>query len=365
MTATRFPHCVATHELTPREVTTVCDLLDGLTAEYGSAEHPEFLAAARGLAYRGLPSDLLDTLERFGDTEFAEVLAVTGLPVDDAAIGPTPTHWNAQSPANRTLREELYHVLLGSVLGDPFGWSTLQDGHLVQNVLPIRAQEQEQSGHGSLVTLAWHTEDGFHPYRCDYLSLMGLRNDDLVPTTVASIADIGFTSRQLEVLAQPRFLIRPDNEHVYQRVRDGRGEGNLPQDWFDPAPTAVLFGDLARPYLRIDPYFMSAVPGDADAERALDAVVTGLERALVEVPLQPGFVCFVDNYRAVHGRQAFRPRYDGRDRWLKKVVLTRDLRKSRAAREYPDSHVLQPTVLSDDLRGQAAALAATSDRGRR
>jgi Fe(II)/alpha-ketoglutarate-dependent arginine beta-hydroxylase len=359
----RLPAGTAAHELSRGAAVVVSDLLDRLADRYGSAEDPTFLATARALAYRELPDELVWVLEQFRETEFAAVLAVSGLPVDDVAIGPTPAHWKGQPQPRSTLREELYHMLLGSVLGYPFGWATLQEGHLVQNVLPIREQEHEQSGHGSLSTLAWHTEDGFHPYRCDYLSLMGLRNDDLVPTTVASIADVALTPRQRETLAQPRFLIRPDNEHINQRARqDKAGHDPLPSDWYDPAPAAVLFGDLARPYLRIDPYFMTAVRGDAAAAHALRAVIAGLESALVPVPLSPGVVCFIDNYRAVHGRQAFRPRYDGRDRWLKKVVLTRDLRKSRAAREDADSHVLLPTVLSDRLGGREAALAATTTR---
>jgi L-asparagine oxygenase len=33
----------------------------------------------------------------------------------------------------------------------------------------------------------------------------------------------------------------------------------------------------------------------------------------------------IDNRRAVHGRTAFTPRYDGRDRWLKRAYLVSDL----------------------------------------
>ena len=51
-----------------------------------------------------------------------------------------------------------------------------------------------------------------------------------------------------------------------------------------------------------------------------------------EVPLQPGDCIFIDNYRVVHGRNAFKARYDGTDRWLKRINLTRDLRKSQGSR---------------------------------
>jgi hypothetical protein len=42
-------------------------------------------------------------------------------------------------------------------------------------------------------------------------------------------------------------------------------------------------------------------------------------------------VLFVDNYRAVHGRRPFTARYDGTDRWLKRIGVSRDLRRSRDA----------------------------------
>jgi L-asparagine oxygenase len=41
----------------------------------------------------------------------------------------------------------------------------------------------------------------------------------------------------------------------------------------------------------------------------------------------------------VHGRTAFTPRYDGRDRWLQRIFSLRDLRRSRDFRP-DDGHVL-------------------------
>ena len=56
--------------------------------------------------------------------------------------------------------------------------------------------------------------------------------------------------------------------------------------------------------------------------------MASIEENLVGVPLEPGMRCFIDNYRAVHGRASFQARYDGTDRWLKRVSITRDLRRS-------------------------------------
>jgi L-asparagine oxygenase len=289
-----------------------------------------------------LPDSLVDVLRDFRLHETSAALVLRGFPVTGARIGPTPTSW-AQDDPTCTLREELYILLVASTLGDVFGWSTLQDGHLVHNVVPIPGHESEQSGHGQEL-LAWHTEDGFHPHRCDYLALLALRNVDHVPTTVAAVDTVELSARDREVLQERRFLIRPDKEHLRRAEELATTEGErhrIHEMETRPDPCAVLFGSADAHYLRIDPVFMDPVPGDDEAKRALEALTQGLEENLQEVALEPGELLLVDNYKAVHGRSAFRARLDGTDRWLKKVVVTRDLRKSRALREGPGARVLQ------------------------
>lgn len=89
-----------------------------------------------------------------------------------------------------TRDQEIFLALCGMALGEPFAWATLQSGRIIQNLLPIHGDEECQSGYGSEALLEFHTEDGFHPDRCDYLLLFGLRNGDRVPTIMASVRDL-------------------------------------------------------------------------------------------------------------------------------------------------------------------------------
>lgn len=57
--------------------------------------------------------------------------------------------------------------------------------------------------------------------------------------------------------------------------------------------------------------------------------------------LRPGEVLVIDNYRAVHGRQGYPARFDGTDRWLKKMTVTGDLRRSRGQRAHPGSRIIR------------------------
>ena len=226
------------------------------------------------------------------------------------------------------------------MLGDLVGWESLQAGRLVHNVLPIASEEHEQSGHGSLAQLEWHTEDSFHPFRCDYLGLLALRNDDQVATTLSSAQSLRLDTDEVDVLTQRRFLIRCDDEHVRQFVDVGSRSTDPNHAWSDPEPVSVLFGDRRHPYLRVDPTFMTAVAGDDEAARALDRLVRQLDDSLHGLVLDAGSVCLIDNFRMVHGRQAFAARFDGTDRWLKKILVTRDLRKSRVARPGPNARIM-------------------------
>jgi len=349
LTQRTLGHAIARYELSEDDRRDIDVVTEGVLPVPFDLEDPACLAALERSAFT-LPADLVRFVTSFRYTEATAAVIVSGFKIDDRAIGPTPSHWKANGGTATTLKAELFLLLVASLLGDVFGWATLQGGRLVQNVLPIRNQEHEQSGHGSLAYLAWHTEDAFHPFRCDYLGLMAMRNHDRVPTTLASVDAIDLPVAVRRVLAEPRFRIRPDDEHLNQTRREAltdAGVPSLPRDWTEPPATAVLFGGQDTPYLRIDPIFMQPLENDPEADFALRMIVDQLEAALEDVVLDAGSVCIIDNFHAVHGRRSFRSRYDGTDRWLKKVLVTRDIRRSRAARRDVGSRVVEPTLFED------------------
>ncbi|MEV4443165.1 guanitoxin biosynthesis L-enduracididine beta-hydroxylase GntD [Streptomyces sp. NPDC049577] len=278
-----------------------------------------------------LPAGLRTFLERFRRTEPAAALVVHGFPVDDAAAGPTPAHWEDVPEHNTGLDQELFLAMCGTALGDPYTFSTLQLGRVIQNLVPIRGDELRQSGHSSACLLEFHTEDGFHPGRCDYLLLFGMRNHERVPTIVASVRDVKVSDETAGILRSPRFLIRPDDEHIRQLQARHPGHPALARMLrmqSSPEPVPVLSGEPGRPYLRIDYPFMSCVGEDGTAQRALDELMAELERVQLDLVVEQGSLAVVDNYVAVHGRRPFKAAHDGTDRWLKRMIVSRDLRKT-------------------------------------
>lgn len=320
--------------LTDAEVAEVQSLLGGLKAQYDSVEDAEFLRQAAFLA-QDLPRRVRSLLNDFRISEPpAATCVISSYPLDDGAIGPTPEHWRRPDGVSPTLAEEMFFALCGSLLGDLIGWATQQAGKLVHDVMPIRGHEYKQISSASEEVIWWHTEDAFHQYRSDFIGLMCLRNSTATATTVACVDDLALDAAQVRVLFQPRFIIRPDYAHDLDAA-GGAAPPPPPLDGEevegDAKKVAVLFGDPSSPYIRLDPYFMDPLK-DEEAQSALDALCRAVDEKLRRIVLRPGDVCFIDNYRAVHGRNPFTARFDGNDRWLKRILVTRDLRKSRAAR---------------------------------
>ena len=305
------------------EVGEIRPLVREVASLYDSVEENRFLGRVSIYAQE-LPRRLRVFLNDFRLTEPAGVCLVSGYPVDDSEVGETPAHWRKEAGSPIT-EEEVFLNLCGALMGDAIAWAHQRDGLVCQDLVPIQGHEDAMLGSGSELELVWHTEDARYSYRGDYIGLMCLRNPDGVPTTFASIDDVRLDPDRIRPLFEPVFVFRPDPSH--------------PTD-SDPERAAVLFGDPDSPYLRFDPYSMDR-PESEEACSAMDYLVGAIDENLTGVALAPGDCLFIDNHKAVHGRSSFKARFDGTDRWLKRINVSRDLRKSRGVRETSSSRVIR------------------------
>jgi Fe(II)/alpha-ketoglutarate-dependent arginine beta-hydroxylase len=315
-----------------REAHEVARLAVELANAHETVEDPD-LVEALPMQVRRLPSRLTTFLLPLRRDLGPAAYIVRGVPVDDAAIGPSPLERRTAPETGPAKPQAIILLLLSAVLGDVIGWRTLQGGRLVQDLSPIPSEAGEKTGYSSNSTLDPHTEDHFHPARCDYLGLMCMRNPDRVPTNWCGLEDLVLSTDARRVLSQPRFFFIPDPEHERHLDPD------VERPWDEPAP--VLFGGRDTPYVRLDAPFTRVVDGDHEAAEALAALDEEANARLRPAHLEPGDVLFLDNFRAVHGRSPFSARHDGTDRWLKRVNITRDLRRSRAFRPTANSRIIQ------------------------
>ncbi len=332
-------------------------LLRELKGEFSTPESTDFLYEAAVMAHE-LPRRIRRLLNdfRLRETESADVCIISGYQIDENKIGPTPTDRSSKEDIFRTTEEQMLLVLIGSLLGDPIGWATQQAGHIVHDVSPVKGQEYDQTGSSSKEELFFHTEDAFHPYRGDYLGMMCLRNKNQAATTVASRDILANLSQEtLEILFEPRFIIRPDasqfEEHDFKKTDEINQESfnkflnyskrRIEKMNSKPEPKPILFGNQESPYICVDCLtYMDAL--DEEAEKAILSFNEVLNAETKELELQAGEICFIDNLRAVHGRKPFKypARYDGQDRWMKRINIARDLRKSSDLRMTNSSRII-------------------------
>ncbi|WP_367129331.1 TauD/TfdA family dioxygenase [Saccharothrix sp. HUAS TT1] len=313
------------YELSAEEAAEAFALADRCVREYDSVEGPDFLEQAAVVAAE-LPKPLQRFMNRARLDDRKHAVLIAGNEARHARLEDTPEHWKlADTDGSRA--HGFLLALYSCLLGDLIGWTSQQDGRLVTDVLPVRGLEQSLVSSSSHRELGWHTEDAFSPYRADYVGLLCLRTRGDTATTV-SYVDVGSLPPDVHhVLRQPRFRIVPDPSHA---LSADAGQDRVP----------LLHGHPDAPTLCIDRDFTSGVEGDDEAERALAHLVAHLDENLYEVPLAAGDVCFIDNRNVVHGRRPFRPRYDGKDRWLKRVNLVADLRRVRPGRRTATSRAI-------------------------
>lgn len=281
----------------------------------GRIDDRSWVAAVRELASL-LPVRLRQTLRRFTwDAGPDAAMLLRNLPVGTEEDTPAVKGSVQRTPAVPSS----VAALIALHMGELTAFREEKSGALVQDVVPVPGMESFQGNAGS-TTLSMHVENAFHDNRPDYVGLLCLRNDHdgVAGLQTASIRNALALVDEAHraVLHQPRFVTE--------------APGSFGGSAAPPAPSGILRGHPEDPDVVVD--FESTRPLDDDAARAMRALGIALSEVRQTHILEPGDFAFVDNRLALHGRTSFRPRYDGRDRWLHRVFVHLDFRRSRALR---------------------------------
>ncbi|MBX9801655.1 MAG: TauD/TfdA family dioxygenase [Caulobacteraceae bacterium] len=248
-------------------------------------------------------------------------LLVRGLPVDER-LPDTPR--DARRAKNKeAFVSEAMLALFSRGLGDPFAYLQEKDGELWHNICPVPSKETELSSASSTILLDFHTETAFHPYMPDFIILHCLRSDHekVARTEVSSTRHIvaNIPLRYRAILFQPLFQTGIDASFGSPSGLKGNGPV-LP----------IFYGDPYDPFMKFDLDLMVGLT--QEAEDALQQIKMATNASKNYVKLVPGDLLIVDNRRSVHSRSEFTPRWDGRDRWLQRTYVSRDLAASEEFR---------------------------------
>jgi len=307
--------------LSPPERAAIRDFLETRELPDPHGHGSSFDAFCRSVAplVKVLPEGLIEQLAELRRSGGCRgVLLIRGMPIA-ADLGPTPPTFVTPDDDPGSLLGAACLVGTTMSLGDVFAFSTQHGGNLVQNIVPVKAHRTSQTGLGSAVFLEWHVEDAFSDLRPDFVALLCLRGDSNAKTCFASVRDLSLSATTHSILFEERFRIRVDAAH------DGLAVGK-------DEPVAVLTGDVLDPLIRFDPLFTEpAAPDDADAAYALEELAAALSDARHEVILEPGDLLILDNFRVLHARTPYGPRFDGADRWLQRVIIASSFTRAAGA----------------------------------
>jgi L-asparagine oxygenase len=237
-----------------------------------------------------------------------DVLLLRGMLPDSVEFGPT-----APAPAApRTGAAQSAALLLVGVMvmiGEPFNYSSLYEGRIVQNLVPVPSMEFTQTSQSSTGMLDWHVEDSFRDDRCDYAGLLCLRGDPSGASMYAQAKDLQLSPDVEAVLREPRFHVRPDPAHV---LPAGVAMRRL----------ALLSGPTSAPEIAYDTHHLEPIDeADTEAATALRELGACLDKVAISHVMERGDLLIFDNRRVVHARTPFAARFDGTDRWLMRTMI--------------------------------------------
>ncbi|MEU3446358.1 TauD/TfdA family dioxygenase [Streptomyces thermolilacinus] len=274
-------------------------------------------------AFAALPTGLLQQLIDFGrHIDAPGVALVDNLPVDPE-LPDTP---DDGGPARGKATFVAEGVLLGlsGLLGEPIGVTTEKAGRLVHDVIPVQGGARTQTNQGSEVFLNFHsdiTHDVIGRYDIanpDFLVLSCVRADHegIAMTSYADARDISaaLEPEVLETLRSPLFRLNAPGSYT----RDVAGDTEVLSD-----PVPLISGAGEYPEIVISANGVRALTSGAEA--ALSRLQEVCRAVSHTVRLRPGQALLINNRKGVHARSTFTARYDGRDRWLQRTYVRRNL----------------------------------------
>jgi L-asparagine oxygenase len=276
-------------------------------------DDPGWMDAARRLCCQ-VPLPLREALRRYRHSPGSwGLLVLHNLPIDESSLPATPTV--PESVERLATSPAALAVLIALQLGEIVAYQAEKSGAMVQNVVPVAGQEETQSNAGA-TRLEMHVENAFHPHRPDYIGLLCLRGDH-TKTAAAVVSSIRDAMRLIpedvrDILRRPNFITKPPPSFT-------SGESTV---------HAVVDGRPDDPNVRVD--FNATCALNDDGKLALEQLRTAFVAASQTIVLKQGDMAIIDNRVAIHGRTTFVPRFDGKDRWLHRIFIHLDNRRTRA-----------------------------------
>jgi L-asparagine oxygenase len=307
--------------LLTNEITILKDISSKIT--HCPSEEPELFCRKLKELNVLVPERIKKILYEFGlNGSENGFLIIKNIEIVDQELPKTPSG-NQYKIGERTFLAKI-QALFMSIISEMIAYEAEGYGSLFQDVVPMKEMSSIQTSVGSNTELEIHTEQAFSNLRPDILSLACLRGDKDAFTYILPVNKIiqNLSKDEINLLYKPLWKTGVDlsfklNGHDFV-------EGDI------RGPFSILNGSTEDPYLIFDQDLMKGIT--EESHEMIEKIVTIYYNERLVYNLKPGEIILIDNKRAVHGRSAFFPRYDGYDRFLIRCFGTFDYEKSLYAR---------------------------------
>jgi len=272
--------------------------------------------------------ELINFVENGNEDGF---LLISGINIDEN-IPDTPSN-NTFKIGETTILAKIQAIIL-SFISDIIAYEAEGYGCIFQDIVPTKKMKMEQTSLGSGTELEIHTEQAFSKLRPDILSLACLRGDLNAITYTLPIETIidNLSHEEIELLKQPFWKTGVDLSFKIDGHEFADGDIRGPFPIFN-----IDYSSNNRYNLVFDQDLMFGI--NEEAQQLVEKIVDIYYRYRRKHNLKPGEIFIIDNQHAVHGRSPFKPKYDGKDRFLIRCFSVFDYQYSSYARP-SDSRVV-------------------------
>uniref|UniRef100_UPI003A904E2D TauD/TfdA family dioxygenase n=1 Tax=Bizionia sp. TaxID=1954480 RepID=UPI003A904E2D len=302
------------------EIKSINKLIDYIALTHSPVLETVFFSRSH-LYAQELPRRLRDLFYDFKYNEASLAILIKNAPFDEQNIIDTPSEYREYEKKFSLTNADIFHGLFSSLLGEPIAFSSQRRGHIINSIIPLKELENiSNSSSGSTYDFQFHTEDAFHEGIPDYLGLICMRNYEKAPTVISHIQNHQFPEDIKRILFEEKFIINSNPIHENLNIKERQTK------------KSILFGNLKAPYLRINLNNMNTKSYSKLQKEAIDYLINVIDKNQIKIILEQGNCLYIDNFRTVHRRNAYKPLYGKSARWLTRIVTTNDLRKTRHLR---------------------------------
>ncbi|MEN7551483.1 hypothetical protein AAG747_26435 [Rapidithrix thailandica] len=289
-------------DIQPKERNIIMGIGGLLSRSFDSYENPNFISKIHIYAFQLLPERITNILSSFGAdfsaSQYGAIVFRGLVDVDQEVLGKTPARW--QETDYRKLKNYgfICSLLHGAIPSKPVQYfAQRKGGGIMHAIIPDAGMEYTQTGSGSKTDLYVHTEDAFLYNQADFISLLYLRNEEEVPSSLYSIRSHGSMENKMQELFEP----------IYKCPKDANYD--VDNDETSEELTSIFYGNKKWPFMRFDAAEQIFNEKVKQSPRALNHLLDFWEKskALIYNSFVPdaGDLVFLNNHLCAHGRSAF------------------------------------------------------------